>query len=96
MADVKLLDRHCVAIDSELEWSVRIIYEVIAIDGCLFATLCPFVAHVVDCRTRYQHLEVVGCGVVRVVDHKDLVEHLTRNLTWYSHNHRVVGNQTRN
>ena len=94
MTDIKLLNRHSVAINGESEWCVRIVNEVVTIDGSLLTTLSPLIAHVVDRWTRYQHLKVVSGGIVSVVDHKDLIEHLTRNLTRHSHNHGVVGDQT--
>ena len=96
VTDVELVNVNLGTINGQCERRVGIIHEVVAIDGSLLASLSPFVAHVVDRRTRNQHLEVVRRGVVRVVDHEDLVEYLIGNLSRNSHNHRVVGDQTGN
>ena len=96
VTDVKLLNVNLPAADRQGERRVGIVNEVVTVDGSLFASLCPLVAHVVDGGAGHQHLEVVGRGVVGVVNHENLVVHHTGNLTRYGDNHRIIGNETGN
>ena len=93
VTDVKLIDGNGLAVDSQRERRVGVVDEIVTIDGDLLTTRCPLIAHTVDVRAGYQHLEVVGGGIVGIVNHEDFVEHLIGNLPRYGDNHRVVGDE---
>ena len=93
VADVIILNGHFSTVDGQRQWCIRIIHEIVSIDGSLLTGFSPLIAHVVDAWSRHQNLEVISGGIVVIVDHKDLIKHLTRNLTRHGHDHGIVGNQ---
>ena len=76
------------------EWHIRVVDEIVAVQGGLGASLGIFTRHGVDGRCRNHDAESVFDGVLARSNHIDFVRHLLGNRPWYGYDKRVIRDKT--